>query len=142
MKLKIIDIPEEMIQKYNEGKLSSYILDGFKKGVDTRPLIIRLVGQITDLDYMYSGDIVIENKNNASSYITLEGVGDDAVADGGAPGGRGRARIARRPLDGLAPDPHDRHQGVRGHVGHRRLWPNWSIGSPPNAGIWYGCSCL
>ncbi|WP_187264601.1 pectate lyase family protein [Pontibacter beigongshangensis] len=58
------------------------ILDGFKKGKDARPLIIRLVGQITDLEYMDKGDIVIENKNNAASYITLEGVGDDAVADG------------------------------------------------------------
>ena len=58
------------------------ILDGFKKGNDIRPLIVRLVGQITDLSYMLNGDIVIENKNNASSYITFEGVGDDAVADG------------------------------------------------------------
>lgn len=58
------------------------ILEGFKKGNDNRPLILRLIGQITDLDYMLSGDIVIENKNNASSYITFEGVGNDAVADG------------------------------------------------------------
>jgi len=58
------------------------ILDGFKKGNDLRPLIVRLVGQITDLAYMLSGDIVIENKNTAASYITLEGVGNDAVADG------------------------------------------------------------
>jgi pectate lyase len=58
------------------------ILEGFKKGKDTRPLIIRLVGQITDPDYTDKGDIVIENDNNASSYITIEGVGDDAVADG------------------------------------------------------------
>ncbi len=58
------------------------ILDGFKKGKDTRPLIVRLVGQITDFSYMLGGDIVIENANNASGYITLEGVGDDAVADG------------------------------------------------------------
>ncbi len=58
------------------------ILDGFKKGSDTRPLIVRLIGQITDLSYMLNGDIVIENKNNASSYITLEGVGEDAVAYG------------------------------------------------------------
>lgn len=58
------------------------ILDGFKKGRDARPLIIRLVGQITDLDVMHNGDIVIENNNSAASYITLEGVGDDAVADG------------------------------------------------------------
>lgn len=58
------------------------ILDGFKKGNDTRPLIVRFIGQITDPAVMYNGDIVVENKNNASSYITLEGVGDDAVADG------------------------------------------------------------
>ena len=58
------------------------ILDGFKKGKDTRPLIVRLIGQITDLNNMLNGDLVIENDKNASSYITLEGVGDDAVADG------------------------------------------------------------
>ena len=58
------------------------ILEGFKKGEDTRPLIIRLVGQITDPAYMDKGDIVIENDNNASGYITMEGVGNDAVADG------------------------------------------------------------
>ncbi|WP_258103181.1 T9SS type A sorting domain-containing protein [Marinoscillum sp. MHG1-6] len=58
------------------------ILDGFKKGKDNRPLIIRLVGQITDLSYMLNGDVVVENGNNPSSYITLEGIGDDAVADG------------------------------------------------------------
>lgn len=58
------------------------ILDGFKKGKDNRPLIVRLIGQITDLDYMLGGDIVIENRRNEMSYITFEGVGDDAVADG------------------------------------------------------------
>ncbi|MDD3080255.1 MAG: T9SS type A sorting domain-containing protein [Paludibacter sp.] len=58
------------------------ILDGFKKGKDIRPLIVRLIGQISDMNYMLGGDIVIENDNNTSSYITFEGVGDDAVADG------------------------------------------------------------
>ena len=58
------------------------ILDGFKKGNDTRPLIVRMIGQITDLSYMLNGDVVIENGNNSSSYITLEGIGSDAVADG------------------------------------------------------------
>ncbi len=58
------------------------ILEGFKKGDDSRPLIVRLVGQITDLDYMLKGDIVIENGNNVSGHITLEGIGNDAVADG------------------------------------------------------------
>ncbi|MGY5354666.1 pectate lyase family protein [Wenyingzhuangia sp. IMCC45467] len=58
------------------------ILDGFKKGNDTRSLIIRLIGQITDPEYLLNGDIVIENKQNENSHITLEGVGNDAVADG------------------------------------------------------------
>lgn len=58
------------------------ILDGYKKGKDLRPFIIRIVGQITDLSYMMSGDIVIENAKNASAYLTLEGIGNDAVADG------------------------------------------------------------
>ncbi|WP_435139642.1 T9SS type A sorting domain-containing protein [Formosa sp. A9] len=58
------------------------ILEGFKKGKDARPLIIRAIGQITDLEYMDKGDIVIENNNLATSYITFEGVGNDAVADG------------------------------------------------------------
>ena len=58
------------------------ILDGFKKGNDTRPLIIRLIGQVTDLSYMLGGDIVIENSNNPNSYITFEGIGEDATADG------------------------------------------------------------
>jgi pectate lyase len=58
------------------------ILDGFKKGKDSRPLIVRLIGQITDFTYMVGGDLVIENANKAASYITLEGVGADALADG------------------------------------------------------------
>jgi pectate lyase len=58
------------------------ILDGYKKGNDSRPLAIRLIGNITDPSYMLNGDIVIENKNNASAGITLEGVGSDAVVNG------------------------------------------------------------
>lgn len=58
------------------------ILDGFKKGLDTRPLVVRLIGNITDPVTLWNGDIVIENKNNASSSITFEGVGSDAVANG------------------------------------------------------------
>ena len=58
------------------------ILFGFKKGLDNRPLIVRLIGNITDMDVMDGGDIVIENKNNASGSITFEGVGNDAVCNG------------------------------------------------------------
>lgn len=58
------------------------ILYGIKKGKDTRPFIIRLIGNITDMTVMEGGDITIENAQNASSYLTLEGVGSDAVVNG------------------------------------------------------------
>jgi pectate lyase len=58
------------------------ILDGFKKGYDNRPLAIRLIGNITDLNYMLNGDLVIENNNNTNGSITFEGIGSDAVANG------------------------------------------------------------
>ena len=58
------------------------ILDGFKKGDDNRPLAVRLIGNITDLDYMLNGDVVIENENNVNGSITFEGVGDDALVNG------------------------------------------------------------
>lgn len=58
------------------------ILYAIKKGKDTRPFIIRLIGNITDMTVMEGGDVVIENSNNASSYVTLEGIGNDAVANG------------------------------------------------------------
>ncbi|MFT3751630.1 MAG: T9SS type A sorting domain-containing protein [Paludibacter sp.] len=58
------------------------ILYAIKKGKDTRPFIIRLIGNITDMTVMEGEDIVIENANNASSYLTFEGVGEDAVANG------------------------------------------------------------
>ncbi|OXA89441.1 pectate lyase family protein [Flavobacterium hercynium] len=58
------------------------ILYAIKKGKDTRPFIIRLIGNITDMTVMEGGDVVIENSNNAASYVTLEGVGNDAVANG------------------------------------------------------------
>ncbi|WP_163401215.1 T9SS type A sorting domain-containing protein [Flavobacterium fluviatile] len=58
------------------------ILYGIKKGKDTRPFIIRMIGNITDPVVLEGGDVVIENANNASSYVTLEGIGNDAVANG------------------------------------------------------------
>ncbi|MBE8725066.1 T9SS type A sorting domain-containing protein [Flavobacterium hungaricum] len=58
------------------------ILYAIKKGKDTRPFIIRLIGNITDMTVMEGGDVVIENNNNAASYVTLEGIGNDAVANG------------------------------------------------------------
>jgi len=58
------------------------IMEGFAKGRDTRPLIVRLIGNITDPAIMADGDILITNNQNSLSYITTEGVGDDAVCNG------------------------------------------------------------
>lgn len=58
------------------------ILDAYKKGKDTRPLIVRLIGQVKDPAYLLAGDLVIENANLATGHITLEGVGNDATVDG------------------------------------------------------------
>ncbi len=58
------------------------ILYGIKKGKDTRPFIIRLIGNITDMTVMEGGDITIENAQNPLSYLTIEGVGSDAVING------------------------------------------------------------
>jgi len=58
------------------------ILDGFKRGRDNRPLAIRLIGNITDPSYLLGGDAVIENNNSATSSITFEGIGSDAVVNG------------------------------------------------------------
>jgi pectate lyase len=58
------------------------ILYAIKKGKDTRPFIFRLIGNITDMTVMEGGDITIENANNAASYLTIEGVGSDAVVNG------------------------------------------------------------
>ena len=55
------------------------ILYGFKKGKDSRPLDVRLVGNITDLKSMDKGDIVIDGCKNG---ITFEGIGEDATANG------------------------------------------------------------
>jgi len=58
------------------------ILYGIKKGLDTRPFIIRLIGNITDMTVMEGGDITIENGQNPLCSLTIEGVGADAVVNG------------------------------------------------------------
>lgn len=79
-------VPFNVVTRANGGTTAyagfQNILSGIKKGYDTRPYIFRLVGNITDATTMEGGDFVVENDNNANSYITVEGVGDDATANG------------------------------------------------------------
>lgn len=59
------------------------ILNGFKKGTDTRDLIVRFIGQVTDPATLDKGDLLIDrNAGKVQGSLTLEGIGDDAVADG------------------------------------------------------------
>jgi pectate lyase len=58
------------------------ILDAFAKGKDSRPLIVRVVGQVSTPASSQDGDILLANKNLATGHMTFEGVGDDATANG------------------------------------------------------------
>lgn len=56
---------------------------GIKKGVDTRPFVFRLIGQIKTPATADKGDIVLDmGSKEVSAGVTIEGVGNDAVADG------------------------------------------------------------
>lgn len=61
------------------------ILDLYKKGYDSRPLNIRIIGKVIDPSVLDGGDIVISG-NSASKRLscgmTIEGVGEDATAYG------------------------------------------------------------
>ena len=57
------------------------ILDGYKKGYETKPLAIRMIGNVNTPSIAYDGDLVIENDKKTTG-ITFEGVGHDATANG------------------------------------------------------------
>ena len=56
------------------------ILNGYKKGYETKPLAIRMIGNVRTASSADKGDLVIENDNKTTG-ITFEGVGDDATAN-------------------------------------------------------------
>lgn len=58
------------------------ILNGFKKGYDKRPVCIRVIGKVTNLAVLESGDIVIDGGSKHNAGLTIEGVGTDATAFG------------------------------------------------------------
>ena len=63
--------------------LQDIINNGIKKGIDTRPFVFRMIGQIKTPTKADKGDIVIDmNGKDVSAGVTIEGVGNDAVADG------------------------------------------------------------
>ncbi|MCH5250022.1 MAG: InlB B-repeat-containing protein, partial [Lachnospiraceae bacterium] len=58
------------------------ILNAYKSLKLSKPLDVRIIGNVEDFDVMDKGDIAIENGNRAVAGITIEGVGEDAVANG------------------------------------------------------------
>lgn len=58
------------------------ILNCMKKGYETRPVDFRFIGNVTDADSLVDGDMLIDLGKSAKSYITIEGIGDDATANG------------------------------------------------------------
>ena len=58
------------------------ILTALKKGYETRPLAIRLLGNVTDPQETDHGDIVIDMGKKEGMAVTLEGIGNDATANG------------------------------------------------------------
>lgn len=63
------------------------ILKAIKKGYETRPYSIRIVGKVTNTgsigsDTEFKGDLIIDLGKNNSSPVTIEGIGNDATAFG------------------------------------------------------------
>ncbi len=61
------------------------ILNLYKKGYETRPLDIRVIGTITDPSVLEGGDLVVSGNGDSkrlSCGITIEGIGEDALFNG------------------------------------------------------------
>ena len=58
------------------------ILNCMKKGYETRPIDFRFIGNVTDSDSLVAGDMVIDLGSSETSYLTIEGIGEDATANG------------------------------------------------------------
>ena len=58
------------------------ILTAYKKGYDTRPLDFRLIGNVTDPAETDKGDILVDMGKKEGMSMTIEGIGNDATANG------------------------------------------------------------
>ena len=61
------------------------IIQAYEKGAETRPLAIRIIGQLTksDLDYLGSSAIGLQVKGKSQNMnLTVEGIGNDATLHG------------------------------------------------------------
>ena len=58
------------------------ILNCYKKGYETIPLDLRFIGNVTDSDSLVQGDMMIDLNGSEKSYVTVEGIGNDATVNG------------------------------------------------------------
>jgi pectate lyase len=58
------------------------ILNCYKKGYETAPLDLRFIGNVTDSDSLVQGDMMIDLNGSEKSYVTVEGIGNDATVNG------------------------------------------------------------
>ncbi|MDE7252351.1 MAG: hypothetical protein K2O32_05335, partial [Acetatifactor sp.] len=58
------------------------IMNGYKNAQESRPLAVRIIGNITDPATLTSGDLAVETSTTNKPGITIEGVGEDAVVNG------------------------------------------------------------
>ena len=58
------------------------ILNIYKKGYDTRPFAIRILGNVTTPEANDKGDIVVDMGKKEGPSLTIEGIGNDATANG------------------------------------------------------------
>ena len=58
------------------------ILNIYKKGYDTRPLAIRILGNVTTPEANDKGDIVVDMGKKEGPSLTIEGIGNDATVNG------------------------------------------------------------
>ncbi len=58
------------------------ILDGLKKGYETRPVDVRVIGKVTTPSRSMAGDIMVDCNSKYKAGVTIEGIGEDAAAFG------------------------------------------------------------
>ena len=65
-----------------QGILNCYKKGCYKKGYETIPLDLRFIGNVTDSDSLVQGDMMIDLNGSEKSYVTVEGIGNDATVNG------------------------------------------------------------
>ena len=80
-----LDVQTSSSGKVENAKGLQNILDLYKKGYESKPLVVRIIGKVTDPSTLDGGDIVISGSGSDKRIncgITFEGIGEDATLYG------------------------------------------------------------